>query len=149
MEDKIEKVIDLNAPVERVWRAITDHEEFGTWFRVKLDDPFVVGEVTRGHITAPGYEHVEWVSTTTALEPERLFAFTWCPSADDLGGEYADKPEMLVEFRLEPTATGTRLVVSESGFASWPDEQRAIEAMRRNEGGWAEQAKNITAHVES
>ncbi|MBT6482786.1 MAG: vanillate O-demethylase oxidoreductase VanB, partial [Gammaproteobacteria bacterium] len=34
MEDKIEKNVDLNAPIERVWQALTDHREFGEWFRV-------------------------------------------------------------------------------------------------------------------
>jgi uncharacterized protein YndB with AHSA1/START domain len=33
MSDKIEKSVDLNAPVARVWKALTDHEEFGRWFR--------------------------------------------------------------------------------------------------------------------
>src|SRR4051794_5582890 len=57
MSDRIEKAIELNAPVERVWRALTDHGEFGEWFRVKLDGPFVPGEMSTGHITYPGYEH--------------------------------------------------------------------------------------------
>ena len=39
-QDRIEKVVDLAAPVSRVWRALTDHEEFGQWFRVRLDGPF-------------------------------------------------------------------------------------------------------------
>ena len=58
MTDRIEKTIELKAPVSRVWRALTDHREFGTWFRVQLDGPFVPGQVSRGHITYPGYEHV-------------------------------------------------------------------------------------------
>ena len=51
MSDRIEKSADLRAPVERVWRALTDHEEFGTWFRVKLDGPFIVGEPSTGRTT--------------------------------------------------------------------------------------------------
>jgi uncharacterized protein YndB with AHSA1/START domain len=58
MSDRIEKTIELKAPVSRVWRALTDHREFGTWFRVRLDGPFVPGQVSRGQITYPGYEHV-------------------------------------------------------------------------------------------
>ena len=58
MDHKIEKRIELKAPVSRVWRALTDHREFGQWFRVKIDDPFVPGQVSRGHMTYPGYEHV-------------------------------------------------------------------------------------------
>ena len=68
MEDRIEKTIELTAPVARVWRALTNHEEFGVWFRVKLDGPFVVGEVSRGRITYPGYEHMKWEATVQAME---------------------------------------------------------------------------------
>jgi uncharacterized protein YndB with AHSA1/START domain len=52
--DRIEKSIELKAPVSRVWRAITDSREFGEWFHVKLDAPFEVGEEAHGQITHPG-----------------------------------------------------------------------------------------------
>ncbi len=153
MQDKIEKEVILKAPIERVWRAISDHEEFGEWFRVKLDGPFVVGEVTTGKMTVPGFEHMVWKSTTTAIEPERLLAFTWNPYDyepydKEPDGSSADAPKMLVEFRLEPTGEGTRVVISESGFASLPGDARREEMFRRNEDGWNEQVTNITAHVE-
>ena len=54
MVDRIEKTIELKAPVSRVWRALTDHQEFGKWFRVRLEGPFVPGQVSRGQITYPG-----------------------------------------------------------------------------------------------
>src|ERR1700689_116372 len=77
MNDRIEKRIELRAPVSRVWRALTDYREFGEWFGVKLDGPFVVDEVTRGQITHPGYEHIKWEGLVQKMEPERLFSFTW------------------------------------------------------------------------
>ncbi len=83
MNDRIEKRIELKAPVSRVWRALTDYREFGEWFRVKLDGPFVPGQVSRGHITYPGYEHVKWEAVVQKMEPERLFSFTWHPYAID------------------------------------------------------------------
>ena len=43
MTDRIEKRIELKAPVSRVWRALTDHREFGEWFRVKMDGAFCAG----------------------------------------------------------------------------------------------------------
>ena len=49
--DRIEKKIELKAVPGRVWRALTDHTEFGEWFRVKLEGPFVPGKTTRGRIT--------------------------------------------------------------------------------------------------
>ncbi len=149
MQDSIEKRIDLKAPVARVWRALTDHREFGAWFRVDLEGPFAVGEVSRGRITYPGYEHLKWEATVEAMEPESLFAFTWCPYGGDTDVDYSDEPTTRVEFRLEPTEGGTRLVISESGFDALPDDPRRVDALRRNTQGWNEQAKNITAHVES
>jgi uncharacterized protein YndB with AHSA1/START domain len=146
MTDRIEKRVELKAPVSRVWRALTDHREFGEWFRVKLDAPFVVGETSRGNITYPGYEHVRWEAVVKSIEPERLFSFTWHPYAIEPGVDYSSEPPTLVEFKLEPIPTGTLLVVTESGFDKIPSGRR-LEAFRMNEGGWVEQMKNIASHV--
>ena len=144
--DRIEKRIELKAPVARVWRALTDHREFGEWFRVKLDGPFVVGEVSRGHITWPGYEHIKWEAVVQKMEPERLFSYTWHPYAIDPKVDYSKETPTLVEFTLQATATGTLLVVTETGFDKVPAARRA-EAFLRNDGGWAQQMKNIESHV--
>jgi len=146
MSDRIEKRIELRAPVSRVWRALTDYREFGDWFRVKLDGPFVPGQVSRGHITYPGYEHLKWEAVVQKMEPERMFSFTWHPYAIDPKVDYSSEPSTLVEFRLEPTADGTRLLLTESGFDQIPSHRR-LEAFRRNDGGWTEQMKNIESHV--
>ena len=146
MNDRIEKRIELKAPVSRVWRALTDHREFGAWFRVKLDGPFVPGEVSRGHITYPGYEHLKWEVLVQKMEPERLFSFTWHPYAIDPEVDYSKEPSTLVEFRLEKTAEGTLLVLTETGFEKIPAGRRP-EAFRRTDGGWSEQMKNIETHV--
>ena len=146
MPDRIEKQIDLKAPVSRVWRAITDYREFGEWFRVKLDGPFAAGQIARGSILEPGYEHVPWIATVKEIQPERLFSFTWHPYAIEPGVDYSNEPPTLVEFRLEPIATGTRLTITESGFENIP-EHRRNEALRMNAGGWAQQLKNIESHV--
>lgn len=147
MTDRIERSIELNAPVERVWQALTDYKEFGEWFRVKLDGPFVAGEVSTGRITYPGYEHIKWEATIKEIEAPRLFSLTWHPYAIDPDVDYSDEKPTLVEFRLEPTSAGTRLTVTESGFDAVP-KHRMPEALRMNEGGWEEQVKNIKTHVE-
>jgi uncharacterized protein YndB with AHSA1/START domain len=147
MSDRIEKQIELAAPVSRVWRALTDHREFGEWFRVRLDNPFVPGEETRGAITYPGFEHVQWRSMVKEMTPERLFSFTWHPYAIEPGEDYTNEPPTLVEFRLEPRGEGTLLTVSESGFDRLPAHRRD-EAFRMNDGGWSEQVRNIQRHVE-
>lgn len=145
-QDKIEKVVEIAAPVSRVWRALTDHEEFGQWFHVRLDGPFKVGDTTTGNITYPGYEHMQWESVTERLEHERLFAFSWPPGAVDPDTTYDDDAKVLVEFRLEPVDTGTRLTITESGFLQFPESKR-LEVLRSNTEGWNMQAKNIADHV--
>jgi uncharacterized protein YndB with AHSA1/START domain len=147
MNDRIEKVVDLTAPVSRVWRALTDHQEFGTWFRVRLEGPFVPGQASRGHITYPGYEHLRWEAVVQAMEPERRFSFTWHPYAVDPKADYSGEPSTLVEFTLEPIPTGTRLRIVESGFDRLPAHRRD-EAFRMNGRGWSAQAENIARHVD-
>lgn len=149
MQDSIEKTIELKAPIARVWRALTDHTEFGQWFRVDLDGPFIVGEVSTGQITYPGYEHLKWEATIQAMEPERLLSLRWCPYGGDPDTDYSNEPTTLVEFRLEATPVGTRVDIKESGFAALPDDQRRTDALRSNSQGWSEQVKHITAHVKS
>lgn len=147
MTDRIEQQIELQAPIARVWQALTDHEEFGAWFGAKLDKPFVPGETTRGHITMAGLEHIPWEAEIVAMEKPHYFAYRWHPYAIDPNVDYSEEEPTLVEFHLEETAGGTRLTVTESGFDRLPAE-RMPEAMRKNEGGWAFQVKNIKAHVE-
>lgn len=150
MPDRIEKQIELKAPVSRVWRALTDFREFGAWFRVRLDGPFVEGHVSRGHMTYPGYEHVNWEAVVQRIEPERLFSFTWPHPKSfkpgEYSGDYSNEPRTLVEFRLEETTKGTLLTLTESGFDLLPGDIR-LEAFRRNDGGWTEQMKNIENYV--
>jgi uncharacterized protein YndB with AHSA1/START domain len=144
--DRIEKRIELKAPVSRVWQALTDYREFGKWFRVNLEGPFVPGQVARGQITHPGYEQYKLELVVQKMEPERLFSYTWHPYALDTARDYSKEPPTLVEFRLEKTPSGTLLVVTESGFDKIPADRR-LEAFRMNEGGWAAQIQNIEKHV--
>jgi len=146
MSDRIEKRLELKAPVSRVWRALTDYREFGEWFGVKLDGPFVPGQISRGRITHPGYEHVKWEAVVEKMEPERLFSFTWHPYSVDPTVDYSKETPTLVEFRLEKSASGTLLLLTESGFAKVPSNRR-LEAFRMNDGGWTAQMKSIESYV--
>jgi uncharacterized protein YndB with AHSA1/START domain len=146
MTDRIEKQIQLKAPVSRVWRALTNHEEFGEWFRVKLEQPFAPGQPSTGHITHPGYEHIRWNAMVKEVVPETLFSFTWHPYAIDPAVDYSGEPQTLIEFRLKPVDGGTLLTMTESGFDSIPEHRRA-EAFRMNDGGWTQQMQNIADYV--
>jgi uncharacterized protein YndB with AHSA1/START domain len=144
--DRIEKKITLRAPLARVWRALTNAEEFGAWFRVKWEGPFALGARVKGRITYPGYEHLVADITIERMEPERLFSYRWHPAAVDAKVDYSDEPTTLVEFHLEPAKEGTLLTVVESGFDRIPVARRG-EAFRMNDEGWTEQMKNIERHV--
>ena len=146
--DRIEKQVLLSAPRSRVWRALTDAEQFGTWFRAKLETGFAVGQRATGKITYPGYEHLTFEVMVERMEAEHLFAFRWHPYAIDPKVDYSNEPATLVEFRLEEVAGGTLLTVVESGFDRLPAARRD-EAFRMNTQGWTGQMENIRRHVEN
>jgi uncharacterized protein YndB with AHSA1/START domain len=144
--DRIEKSIRLAAPVSRVFRALTDHREFGTWFGVEIDRPFVPGELTTGRITIRGYEHVPFEALVSEITPETRFVYEWHPYAVDPDTDYSGEPRTTVTFTLTPDGAGTLLRVVEAGFDRIPAHRRA-EALRMNTGGWEAQLRNIAAHV--
>jgi uncharacterized protein YndB with AHSA1/START domain len=146
VENQIKKQIEIAAPLSRVWRALTDSQQFGEWFLVKMDGPFVAGQPVGGQITHPGYEHVRMEIVVKAIEPETLFSYTWHPYSIDPKVDYSNEESTLVEFRLEATAGGTLLTVTETGFDKILAARRAV-AFRMNDGGWAQQLKNIEAYV--
>jgi uncharacterized protein YndB with AHSA1/START domain len=135
---RVTKSVELDIPVSRVWRALTDHHEVGKWSGVQLEGPFVPGRVARGRMTVLGYENMPWEVSVQKMVPEQLFSYTW----QDRKGE----PSTLVEFTLEKTAKGTRLRVIESGFDALPG-KRAEEAARDHEGGWGAQLASIAQYV--
>jgi uncharacterized protein YndB with AHSA1/START domain len=144
--DRIEKKIEIDASVARVWQALTDYEQFSAWFGVRLESPFVAGQTTRGNITHPGYEHLVMEVIVKTIDPERLFSFFWHPYAIDPQVDYSQEPPTLVEFRLEKTATGTLLTVTESGFDAIPAHRRG-EAFRMNNQGWTIQVERVANYV--
>ncbi|KGX72181.1 hypothetical protein Y026_2214 [Burkholderia pseudomallei TSV28] len=147
--DRIEKRIVLNAPRSRVWRALTNADEFGAWFRVDLaGQTFEAGRCVEGRITYPGYEHLVLRMRIERIEPEHRFSYHWHPAAIDPAVDYAQETPTLVVFELADVAGGTLLTVVESGFDKLPIERRA-EAFRMNDGGWGEQMTNIAAHVDA
>jgi uncharacterized protein YndB with AHSA1/START domain len=145
--DRIEREILLKAPRARVWRALSNAEEFGNWFGVNLKgQKFATGQKARGQITIPGYEHVVFEVLLESVEPERLLSMRWHPYAIDPAVDYSQEPTTLIEFRLKDAPGGTLLTLVESGFDQIPPARR-LEAFRKNSGGWDQQMKNIEKHV--
>jgi uncharacterized protein YndB with AHSA1/START domain len=142
--DRIEKTVLVKAPRSRVWKAISEAQQFGEWFKVKLDGEFTAGATITGTITYPGYEGLGLELVVERIEPERLFSYRWHPG--DPKSDYRAEPMTLVEFTLEDAGTHTRLTIVESGFDKIPLARRA-EAFRMNDGGWTEQVENIHRYV--
>lgn len=147
--DRIERSTLLNAPRDRVWRALADAEAFGTWFGLKLQgQQFVPGQRNRAQITHPGYEHILLEIAVERVEPPTTFAYRWHPYAVDPAVDYAQEEPTLVTFTLaDAPGGGTRLTVVESGFDRVPAHRRA-EAWRMNSQGWDGQMAHIRQHLD-
>ncbi|MEO6065508.1 MAG: SRPBCC family protein [Lysobacterales bacterium] len=146
--DRIEREVLIDAPRARVWRALTDHEQFGAWFLVRLEGPFVVGQRTCGQTTYPGYEHLAFEANVEAMDPETRFVFTWPQCDTETGKRYADEPPTRVEFLLDDVEGKTRVRVIESGFERLSPAVRET-VHRMNSGGWTEQMENIRKYAEA
>ena len=155
--DRIEKQVLLRAPHARVWRALTDAKEFGTWFGVKFDGSFTPGARVAGVIVPTTvdaevaraqqpFEGTPFAITMDRIEPERVFAFRWHPFAVDPNADYSREPTTLVEFLLADVPDGVMLTVRESGFDRVPVERRA-KAFAANEAGWTMQTRLIEKYL--
>jgi len=144
--DRIEHEVLLNAPPARVWQALSDPQQFGAWFGVKLDTGFTAGQPLTGQITHPGYEHLRFTADVERVDEPRLLSFRSHPYGIDPKVDYSAEPKTLVEFRLEDAPEGTLLRVVESGFDGIPAHRRD-EAWRMNDQGWAQQMQNIRRYI--
>jgi uncharacterized protein YndB with AHSA1/START domain len=145
--DRIEREVLLKATRSRVWRALTDAEEFGNWFGVALRGKTMqAGQMLEGAVTYPGYEHIMLRLKIERLETERLLAWRWHPAALDPAVDYSNEPTTLVVFELRDVPEGTLLRVVESGFDALPIERR-LRVFRLNTEGWEEQMTNVEKHV--
>jgi uncharacterized protein YndB with AHSA1/START domain len=155
--DRIEKKILLRAPRERVWRAISDASEFGSWFGVRFDGPFVEGGRLTGKITPTTVDAevakmqepyagkaFEW--TIERIEPMRRLSFRWHPYGIEEGVDYSKEPTTLIVFELADAPGGILLTITESGFDQIPLERRA-KAFKANEGGWEHQTRLIEKYL--
>jgi uncharacterized protein YndB with AHSA1/START domain len=155
--DRIVKTVLLRAPLERVWRAISEAQQFGAWFGVAFDGPFVPGAQMTGRIvptqadaevakSQEPYRGAKFELVVDRIEPMRRFSFHWHPFAVESDFDYSKEPMTLVVFELEEAAGGTKLTIIESGFDRLPAARRA-KAFTMNEQGWAAQAKLVEKYL--
>jgi uncharacterized protein YndB with AHSA1/START domain len=145
--DRIERKVLIKGTVARVWRAISDAAEFGSWFGVDFEGKtFAPGKQVQGKITYPGYEHISMEVVVEGMVPERLLSWRWHPAAIDPAVDYSQEPTTLVVFELEEVEGGTMLSVVESGLDKIPLNRRDT-VYRLNSSGWDAQMENIKKHV--
>jgi uncharacterized protein YndB with AHSA1/START domain len=155
--DRIQKKIVLRSSRSRVWRAIADAKEFGSWFGMKVDGSFSPGATVKATIvpttvdrdvadTQKQLKDMPFELMIDRVEPERLFSFRWHPYAIEANVDYASEPTTLVSFELEDVADGIQLTVTESGFDRIPLARRA-KAFAANEHGWSIQTKLIEKYL--
>jgi uncharacterized protein YndB with AHSA1/START domain len=155
--DRIQKSILLHATLARVWRAISDSAEFGSWFGMRLDGPFVPGKMLRAAIAATTvddevaklqkpHEGMTFEIRVETVEPERLLSFRWHPFATDRSRDYTTEPTTLVSFELKEEPGGVLVTITESGFDRLSPERRA-SAFAANDGGWSMQTQLLQKYV--
>ncbi len=155
--DRIEKSILLRATRERVWKAISDANEFGAWFGVAFDGPFKAGARLTGKIVPttadPEIAKLQephagkpFEFSVEAIEPMQRISFRWHPFAVEPGVDYSAEPTTLIVFELQDADGGILLTISESGFDQIPLARRAA-AFKANDGGWAMQTMLIAKYL--
>ena len=146
MVDRIEKSILIRSSRARVWRALVDSKEFGTWFGMRFDRAFEAGATLKGVIVPTEvdpevakhqkpFEGTPFEIVVDRIEPQTLFSFKWHPGAVDKSVDYSKEPMTQVTFTLEEAPGGIKVTVVESGFDKLPAERRA-KAFAGNAEGW-------------
>jgi uncharacterized protein YndB with AHSA1/START domain len=142
-QDRIEREIMIDAPIEQVWRLVS---EPGWWIGDGDHADQVVthaGEL----VVVDDPRFGRWAVLPVSSQPPHHVSFRWPASPGDEPSMVGDST--LVEFLLAEQGEGTRLRVVESGLASvdLPAEQR-VAAVEGKEKGWREQLGYAKRDVE-
>lgn len=142
-DDVIRVETVLKAPAEKVWAALTTPEGWTAWFSEEVQGDFQIGSILRlgfgvyGEVAAKVVERDEGVSFAYRWHPDGILAFD---------GDEVNSTE--VRFQIAPEGQGTKLVVTETGFAGLPESLR-FNALRGNESGWKSELEELAAYVEA
>ncbi len=136
-QDAVSQEIEIAAPPERVFRALTDPKQLFTWWgqepSVELQefqmDARAGGKYRYRCTPAPGAQHgevgeqlrkrglreFECHGEVLEIDPPRLLVWSWIANWHEHPGHAT-----IVRWELSPTATGTRVRVTHSGLAQEP-----------------------------
>ena len=145
---RIDRTIEINAPPDRVWRALTTAEELSAWFQVRLEGDIVPGTEIWMTSVHPQHGGQRFRVRFTEMTAPRRFVWEWHPGEVDPNVDYAREPRTTVTFTLEPAGRGTRLSVSETGFDEISLARRA-KVYKDNSQGWAEVLLWLQKHAEA
>ena len=142
--EKIERETVIAAPVERVWKLLTEADHLGSWFG---DAGAEIDLRPGGAMALSWEEHGTVRARVERVEPHRLFSYRWASKMD---AEPEDGASTLVEFTLEPAGSGTVLRVVETGFAALdlPPEEQAKRADGNTEG-WDYEMRDLSEYARS
>jgi uncharacterized protein YndB with AHSA1/START domain len=138
--DRIERTVELAHPPAKVWAALTTAEGLAAWFGNK-------GASIDLHPGGPAELHFEngfhQNMRVERVEEPRVFGFTW----QIYGLPDDDVRRTYVEFTLDPTPSGTRLTVVESGFAQLPADAHDT-AFKGNTDGWTKKLEELSGYLD-
>jgi uncharacterized protein YndB with AHSA1/START domain len=132
-EFRVERDVVIEAPVDVVWRTITEPDQIVKWFADRVELLLEPG----GHGYMGFGEDNGGPVVVEAVEPQSRFSFRWNHPA---GEDPAAANSVLVEFTLAPTGPeSTRLRVVETGDEqlAWADSEKERYA-KEHDGGWSE-----------
>lgn len=145
---RIDKTVDIAAPPERVYRALTDPRELGAWFQVDIEGDIRAGGEVWMTSTQPAHAGLRFQVRFVELIPAHRVVWEWHPGEPDASADAAAEPRTVVTFVLEPSARGTRLTLSETGFDAISSARRA-KAFADNTQGWNEVLVWLQTYVEA
>jgi uncharacterized protein YndB with AHSA1/START domain len=145
---RIDRSIEIKAPPERVWKALTTAEELSAWFQVSIEGEIAPGKEVWMTSMHPEHRGVRFQVRFVEMTPPARFVWQWHPGAVDPAIDYWKEPSTTVTFTLEPAGAGTRLSVAETGFDAISLERRA-KVYQDNSQGWATVVTWIQKYVEA
>ena len=144
---RIDRTIEIKAPPERVWRALTNAKELSTWFQVTVEGDIAPGNEVWMTSVCKG-QTVRFRVLFVEMTPPTRFVWQWHPGAVDPNIDYSSEPRTTVTFTLEPSGSGTRVSLAETGFNEISLARRA-KVFGDNNQGWTEVLVWLSNYAES